>query len=408
MTLRLAYITMQMPVPSEMFLSLEIEHLAAAGVEIEVFCLRNPHAEHESLIQERGLTKIPVYFFPYFFSRQLWADVRYWSQKKKGILWRSVWAVLKACWRRPALGLKSLTIIPKSFSIARQIEASGSEFVHAAWGHHPAVTLYILQNLMPQLKFTVALVAYDYLLRHPIMGLIADEVDCIIAQSEASAQEIIHEWPKPKAEVRTIMYGIDLAAIEALTPPPKEAGLIVSAGRLRVEKGHQYAIEALAKIQDAVPHAHVVILGEGAYRPALEQKIAELGLQDKVRLLGHLKQADVFHIMAQAEVFVLATDADYDNLPNVVKEAMALGVPVITTPTIGIEILIQEGKTGFIMQKGDVDTLATRIQSILQNPSLSQALGQNSKIRVKETFDLRKTTQDRLELYQHLRHKSSS
>ena len=148
-----------------------------------------------------------------------------------------------------------------------------------------------------------------------------------------------------------------------------------------------------------MPDARLLILGEGKYRPTLERLIAHLGLTDWVDLPGHLSQPEVFDRISQASLFVLASESKADNLPNTVKEAMALGVPVISTPTTGIEELIEDGVSGCIVPMGDVDSITRNSVRILSDQSFTKNLILNGIQHVEEHFDIRKTTETRKRLY---------
>ena len=99
----IAYLLMQMPAPSEEFLSIEINGLRRAGIDVEVFCLRGRHPQFEKLRADQKLSKVPIHNFPYLFDWGLWADVGYWLRKRPTVLWHLVLLITRTCWRRPEL-----------------------------------------------------------------------------------------------------------------------------------------------------------------------------------------------------------------------------------------------------------------------------------------------------------------
>lgn len=399
--MRLAYLTMQTPAPSEVFLSVEIRHLAKFA-QLYIFCLREPHERHQDLIREQKLSGIPIYYFAYFFSWKLWRDVLYWSRQQPFIWGEMILLISKLCWKKPKFWLLSLLILPKSFSIVRQIEINQIEILHLAWGHYPAITAYLLKKLLPQVHLTMGLGAYDRLAQHPMTPLAANLADYILTQNPASAEVIKKDWPRPKTEVISIVRGVDTDMVRMLPNVEKKAGLIVSSARLVEEKGHQYVIKAFAEIYPQYPHIRLLILGEGEYRAKLENLIKDLNLTTCVELVGHLPQEEAFQVMASASFFVLATTADYENLPNSIKEAMALGLPVVTTPSLGIEALVETGRTGIFVPQHDVKALRAAMEDLLENLSRCEILGQNAAKRIEETFSIAHTTQQRIVLYKHL------
>lgn len=397
--MRLAYLTMQTPAPSEVFLVVEMRHLAKFA-DMHIFCLRKPHPQHQELVQQENLFEIPIHYFAYFFSLVLWKDTVYWFRKKPFLLWHMLWLITRLCWRKPKVWLLSLAILPKSFSIARMVEKSAIEIVHAAWGHYPAVTLYLIKKLLPDVHITLALGAYDRLANHPMTAVVITLTDGVFTQNPASAEFIQKAFPA--APVVAIMRGVDTQMADHLKTPEKISGLIVSAGRLVIEKGHQVVIEAFAQIHAKLPHTRLLILGEGPYRTMLEAQIDRLNLRDAVTFAGHLPHVAAFQQMAVAEVFALATEADYENMPNVIKEAMALGLAVVTTPTLGIENLVEDGVTGLLIPMGDVEALREAIQKILEDSALRDFLEKNAAARIHERFSVEQTTRQRLAVFQQI------
>lgn len=397
--MRLAYLTIQTPAPSEVFLVVEVRHLAKFA-DMHIFCLRKPHPQHWELVQQENLFKIPIHYFAYFFSLVLWKDIAYWLKKKPFMMWHMLRLITRLCWHQPKVWLLSLAILPKSFSIARMVEKTDIKIVHAAWGHYPAVTLYLIKKLLPDVHITLALGAYDRLAKHPMTVAAVTLADAVFTQNPASAEFIQKEFPA--APVVTIMRGVDTQMADKFKTTEKIPGLIVSAGRLVIEKGHQVVIEAFAQLHVKLPHTRLLILGEGPYRTTLEAQINRLNIEDSVTLAGHLPQAVAFQHMAAAEVFVLATEADYENLPNVLKEAMALGLAVVTTPTLGIENLVEDGVTGLLIPMRDGEALREAVHKILQDSSLRDFLGKNAAARIHERFSVAQTTRQRLAVFEQI------
>ncbi len=394
--MKLAYLVMQFPAPSETFMAIEVRHLAKAGADMTVFCLREPNPQDAHLRQQYHLQDIPIYHFAYWTG---WQDIFYWSKKNPFIFWFLVWQVTRTCWQRPTLWLKSVVFIPKSFHIVRLIEQGQIQVVHAGWGHYPTITLYLLKLLLPQIPITLALTAYDRLEKHPMTILAAKRAAYLVAQSPESAREIQELWPKTDTPLQIIHIGIELERLEKYRALPKKQGVIISAGRLVQEKGHHYVIQAFSKIHAVLPATRLILLGEGHYRHELELLIKNLNLADCVELTGHLPQEKLFEILAQASVSVLASEADYDTLPNTIKESMALGVPVVTTPTMDIEVLIEDGITGCLVPKGDVSALEIAIFKVFNQPAWAQEMSEKAYTRVHALFDIEHTTHARLQMF---------
>ena len=151
---------------------------------------------------------------------------------------------------------------------------------------------------------------------------------------------------------------------------------IVASGRLYDYKNHKLLIDAFGKIADDHPDTEVIIYGEGPYREELENEIVRLGLEDRVKLPGDSSR--VAEDIADAFIYVLPSDTE--GLPNALMEAMALGLPVISTdcPCGGPKSLIRDGVNGLLTPVGDVDAMKDRLEQLINNSELRLKLSKNA------------------------------
>lgn len=158
--------------------------------------------------------------------------------------------------------------------------------------------------------------------------------------------------------------------------PQKRTKRIVSCGRLDEQKRFDMIIDAFSKICDDFPEYHLEIYGQGDLQPALQEQIEKLNRQNRIFLMG--RSEDVPNTIKDASLFVLASD--YEGLPNALMEAMALGLPVISTDCGGggARALIDHGKDGLIVPCGNVDALAQAIRCNLEDPETAKLRGENA------------------------------
>lgn len=398
MNVHIAYLTVQMPVPSEVFLAVEINGLRAAGAQVKVFALRGRHREHARLLSDQKLEQVTIRHFPLLRPAYI-LDALHWLTRRPAGLARVLKVILFRCWRRPALLVRSLALVPKSLRIARIVEREKIPIVHTAWSHYPAVTALVIKELVPATHLTMAIGAYDRLSRHPLTETAANRAAYVFTQSEMLRELITREIPGIRTPIVTIARGVDLSELEAHRTTEREPGLVVTAGRLIELKGHQYLIRAIAQVRHSVPQAHLVIFGQGDYQAELERLVVELQLSDAVTFASHLSQSELFAQTARAQVFVLASRSPSENLPNSVKEAMALGLPVVTTPTTGIEELVKDGVTGYIIEAEDVDAWAARIVHLLQNEAVAQCVAKAAQEHVGRVAGLAMSSAQRMARY---------
>ena len=196
----------------------------------------------------------------------------------------------------------------------------------------------------------------------------------------------------PGAAIHRMYHGVDQGRFHprhrlSPTDPP----LILSVGRLREKKGLATLIDACRRLRDAGQAFRCEIVGYGEEQPRLEALIAEHGLAGLVMLTGKLARDQVRDRYARATVFVLpsqlAGDGDRDGIPNVLLEAMAMELPVVSTTVSGIPELIHDGVNGLLVPPEDSRTLAQSIARLLDDRSFAQDLGRAGRKSVCTSFN---------------------
>lgn len=153
--------------------------------------------------------------------------------------------------------------------------------------------------------------------------------------------------------------------------------LIVAAGRLDENKNHTMLIHAFGKIAEEYPAVKLVIYGEGELREKLGSLISEKGLSDRISMPGSVD--DVADRIGKARIFALTSNTE--GMPNSIMEAMALGIPVVSTdcPCGGPAELIQDGVNGILVPVGDAYALADAFRRILEDRDFEKKLGENAR-----------------------------
>jgi glycosyltransferase involved in cell wall biosynthesis len=207
-------------------------------------------------------------------------------------------------------------------------------------------------------------------------------------------------------DVHTIYHGLDTDYFSPaphkpeglrLTHKPKGLPLILAVGRLVEKKGFDQLIHACATLlQRKVPFRCVIVGEDGSAREPLLKLIDHLGLADRVRLKGAVTQDQLRDIYRDAHVFTLPCqimeDGDRDGFPNVLAEAMAMGVPVVSTAISGIPEMIDDGVHGLLVAPRDPQALAQALQRVLGDAALHAQLAREARARICERFDSRQTT----------------
>jgi glycosyltransferase involved in cell wall biosynthesis len=174
--------------------------------------------------------------------------------------------------------------------------------------------------------------------------------------------------------------------------------LFVCVARFAPQKNHALLLKAFAQGPASDPNAHLVLVGEGSLRQQLEEQARNLGLAGQAHFLG--LRADIPDVLGAMDVFVLSSD--YEGNPLSVMEAMASGLPIVSTAAGGVPDLFESGKEGLIVQPGDVQGLSSSMISLLRNREARQSMGMAATRRAKENFDVSTMVQAYEELYEKL------
>jgi glycosyltransferase involved in cell wall biosynthesis len=176
-------------------------------------------------------------------------------------------------------------------------------------------------------------------------------------------------------------------------------GLVVGAvGRLEPEKGFDVLIRAVAALAGRGLDVRLVIVGEGGDRGRLEQLAGELGVADRVRLTGW--QSDVRGYFEAMDVFALSSLRE--GLPNVLLEAMALEVPAVAARVAGVPALVHDGRTGLLVEPGDLAGLTRSLHALLTNPGLRLTLSRAARRAVETRFSFPVRMQKLTRIYDEL------
>jgi len=188
------------------------------------------------------------------------------------------------------------------------------------------------------------------------------------------------------ADIIVVPTLIDLRRVK----PAKESAIptILYAGWLVREKGVGELIEAFSQVVRAWPQVRLIVCGGGPTEAEIRARIVALGLADSVELRGWVSDLKLAEVIATAAV--LALPSHTEGLPTTLLEAMAAGVPVVATRVGGIPELIADGRTGWLIDVGDVDRLADRLSAMLGEQKARLKMGEAARAHVVEHYDVQR------------------
>lgn len=172
-------------------------------------------------------------------------------------------------------------------------------------------------------------------------------------------------------------------------PPPRAAGdplRVLSVGRLVPDKGQGVLVEAVGLLRDRGVAIDLTLVGDGADRPGLEAQTQRLSLESRVRFAGSVGQDRILEYYRAADVFCLPSFAE--GIPVVLMEALACGIPVVTTHITGVFELVRDGESGLLVAPGRADALAEALERLAADVERGRQMGQAGRARVSDEFRL--------------------
>lgn len=179
---------------------------------------------------------------------------------------------------------------------------------------------------------------------------------------------------------------------------PEDSTVFISIGRLEYQKGIDVLLRAIEQLQPIAANVHFLMVGDGPDRNALQSQAAQQGLSSHVHFLG--RREDVPGLLASSTALILSSR--WEGMPNVVLEAMAAGLPIVTTNVEGIEELVQHGRTGIVVPNDSPESLAEAIRRITSDSDFAATAGKLSQEFVSKQFTTIHTVQSYVNLYRSL------
>jgi glycosyltransferase involved in cell wall biosynthesis len=275
---------------------------------------------------------------------------------------------------------KAFALAPSFFFMLARLRRMQPGLVHLFWGHYPSILGFLLRESMPEVRLSIFLGAHDLAAKLRISTEIANKADYVFTHAKANLP-LLEEMGIPSASVTVVHRGLDTAALDSIVASAKvhkNPALVLSAGRLQPYKGFDDTIRIFAGLHEKDQNLRLAILGDGPYKDTLAGLVAELGLDSSVTFHGHVPQAEVIRMMAEASLFLFMSRHDGERLPNSVKEAMFCRCICISTDTVGMEELVDHGRTGFIVPMGDVQAAIAAAGAVLAGgyPAMAEAARQ--------------------------------
>ena len=383
-----AYLFERFPSFGQTFCYREVAELYRQGITPPIFSIRNPKDEPPQDWDTRIVRR--VHYLPE--EKELLEEVQRASKKRR--LSPAIIAALDEWGRRT-----DFLRLYQAVYVGLRLQDLGIDHVHAHFAGMAARTAFWIAKFFP-ITFSFTAHANDiFAPRNFEIGLekLIQTARLIITETDYSEKFLRERFPEHADRIHRIYNGLNLAEFghaNFSSDPP----MIVAIGRLIPKKGFANLIRACALLVEHGRPFRCEIFGDGPLESQLRGQVEELGLQEFVQLPGPKPQHELRERLARASVFVLPSvpeaEGGMDNLPTVIMEAMATGLPVVSTRIGGIPEMVIDNETGFLMRPDDPMALADAIEKVINDRSLGQKLGQAGHGRAQKLFSIEKNVRD--------------
>lgn len=391
-----AYLFERFPSFGQTFCYREVAELERQGTGVQVFSIRRPAGEPEQDWDPAVVER--VHYLPE--EKPLVAEVDR-ILKTKAVSDRVRSAVEK--WGRQSDFLR----LYQAIYIGVRLQEKGLRQIHAHFAGMAARTAWWINEFFG-VPYSFTAHANDiFAPRDFVVSLtkLVERAAAVVTVSDYAVGLLREKFPGSAGKIHRVYNGVDLArfSVSDFAGSPPE---IISVGRLIEKKGFSDLIGACALLRSRDRGFRCSIIGEGPLEESLRGQIAAAGLETCVELAGPRTQTEIAARLAHATVFALPctheADGGMDNLPTVIMEAMAAGLPVISTPLGGVPEMVESGLTGELVPERDPAALADAIEKMMDDLEHARRVGERGRQIASEKFSVEQSARQLRALFERL------
>jgi glycosyltransferase involved in cell wall biosynthesis len=393
---RLGYVIGTYPRLTTTFIDREVRLLRQWGVDVDLVSIRRPDGLLS--VEQRQLGRDVRYILPTTAAALVRAHLSFARRKE---YWQLLWFLVTRPHPRARARLKTILHFGEGVLAARMFDGRGIAHIHAHFIDRAAIVAMTAARLLG-VTYSVTAHADDIYVEPVLLREKIDRAKFVATCTSFNVQELTRVSPHSATLLHRVYHGLDAARYRSTGPANGEPPVVLAVGQLRPKKGFEHLIDACRQLHRDGRRLRCVIVGEGPLRDSLDQRIRASGLDGVVTLAGALSQDEVIDHYRRADIFALpcvtGSRGDRDGIPNVILEAMAMELPVVSTSTSGIPEVVVDGQTGLLVEPGDSLALANALTRLLDDGHLRARLGREGRQVVLQRFDLETNVKELYEL----------
>ncbi len=392
--IEVGYLFERFPSFTQTFCYREVKELRRQGIGLSVFSIRRPTGEPA---QDWDLEIVrQVHYLP--------DEEKLLEEVKRQLRRRELPAVVGQEIEKWGRQTDFLRLYQAAY-VGGQLRKKGRRRLHAHFAGMAARTAYWIRKFFG-IEYSFTAHANDIFVPRPFtidLEKLIESARAVVTESDHAAEFLKRNFPYERNKIQRIYNGLDVGSFspaDFASPRP----VITAVGRLIEKKGFGDLIEACRLLKERGRVFRCEIIGEGPLEAVLQSQATNAGLTDEeLSLTGPLPQPEVVERLARASMFVLPCVPEaaggMDNLPTVIMEAMAAGLPVISTPVAGVPEMVEAGKTGLLVAPRNPVALAAAIEELIDDSGRAREFGRQGRTRAIERFDIEESARALIQLF---------
>lgn len=386
---KIAIVASQFPETNETFVIRELAALSNGGLPIHIYSLKTcrDRIRHPEATALECIT-----------TTMAWDSPKTWLRAATAFLLSPVKAIKGLGWivRHESGSVMNMAkagvIWMQSLALARRMQKDGITHVHAHWATMPTTAAVLISRFL-EVRFSFTAHAWDIFVKNPSLRRKVELSAAVITCTDFNRAALWLMCPDEKDKIVLNYHGVNVhkfARAVSRTDISETSPLFLSVGRFVEQKGYEDLVAAYRDLHERDFDFQAVIVGEGPLLKKIESQIVDYGLVNKVRITAAMPQQELVDLYKRACAFVLpcviAEDGDRDGIPNVILEALAAGLPVISTTVSGVPEAVIHGKNGLCVEPHSPAELSAAIESIVRDDDIREQMAVEARRLAVATF----------------------